>query len=218
LFAATFNPEYADLLFAGSGHTSAEIAVLAKDRKPLPRFALPVSIRAKAQVLTDAVHSNNLVAVIPGRDPKLRSEYVVLSAHLDHLGIGQPINGDRIYNGAMDNASGAAMLLDVARSLQRNKIGLRRSVLFVWVTGEEKGLLGSRYFASRPTGPAAKIVADLNTDMFRYHAPSDDLDQPVDLAAAGRFEDVMFALTVEVADDPARPAWKSDSFFKRFAR
>jgi Zn-dependent M28 family amino/carboxypeptidase len=301
LFAATFNPEYADLLFAGSGHTFAEIAALAKDRKPLPRFALPVSIRAKAQVLTDAVHSNNLVAVIPGQDPKLRSEYVVLSAHLDHLGIGQPINGDRIYNGAMDNASGAAMLLDVARALQQNKVRLRRSVLFVWVTGEEKGLLGSRYFATRPTVPPAAIVADLNTDMFlpivplkiltvyglaesdlgervsavathlglavqadpeplrnsfvrsdqysfikqgvpslamkvgfvvgspeepvfkkwlteRYHAPSDDLDQPVDIAAAGRFEEVMFALTVAVANDPARPAWKGDSFFKRFAR
>jgi Zn-dependent M28 family amino/carboxypeptidase len=301
LFLATFNPDYADLLFAGSGHTFAEIAALAKDRKPLPRFALPVSLRAKAQVVTEAVHSNNLVAVIPGHDPTRRSEYVVLSAHLDHLGVGQPIDGDRIYNGAMDNASGAAMLLDVARALQRRNLRLKRSVLFVWVTGEEKGLLGSRYFATRPTVRATKIVADLNTDMFlpiaplkiitvyglaesdlgdrvstvathlglevqadpeplrnafvrsdqysfikkgipslalkvgflpgspeeplfkqwltqRYHAPSDDIDQPVDLAAAGGFEDVMFALTVSVANDPQRPEWKGDSFFKRFAR
>jgi Zn-dependent M28 family amino/carboxypeptidase len=166
LFAATFNPEYADMLFVGSGHTFAEIAALGKDRQILPHFALPVSIRATTHLLGQEVHSNNLVAVLPGSDPVLKHEYVVLSAHLDHLGIGKAINGDSIYNGAMDNGSGSAMLLDVAASLKHSHEKLKRSVLFVWVTGEEKGLLGSRYFATNPTVAADRIVADLNTDMF----------------------------------------------------
>jgi len=301
LFAATFNPEYADMLFAGTGHTFAEIAALGKDRQALPRFTLPVSIRATTHLLNRDVHSNNLVAILPGSDPVLKHEYVVLSAHLDHLGIGKPINGDSIYNGAMDNGSGSAMLLEVAASLKRSHEKLRRSVLFVWVTGEEKGLLGSRYFATNPTVAADKIVADLNTDMFlpivplkvltvyglaesdlgqraaavatnlgygvqpdpeplrnlfirsdqysfikrgipslamkvgfaagspeekifkdwlteRYHAPSDDANQPVDLAAAAGFEEVMRGLTIQIANDPHRPTWNKDSFFQRFAQ
>jgi len=88
----------------------------------------------------------------------------VLSAHIDHLGIGEPINGDRIYNGAMDNGSGVALLLDMATSLRQEK--LRRSILFVFVTAEEKGLLGSKYFAARPTVDPKSIVADINVDMF----------------------------------------------------
>ena len=90
----------------------------------------------------------------------------MLSAHLDHLGIGEPINGDRIYNGAMDNGSGSALVLDIANSLHRSHATLKRSVLFVWVTAEEKGLLGSRYFATHPTVPKTSMVADINTDMF----------------------------------------------------
>lgn len=301
LFAATFNPEYAQMLFEGTGHSFAEIAELGRDRKPLPRFALPLSVRASTRLVTKDVQSNNLIAVIPGSDPVLKHEYVVLTAHIDHLGVGEPINGDRINNGAMDNASGSAMLLDLARSLKRGHDKLKRSVLFVWVTGEEKGLLGSRYYATRPTVPGGKMVADLNTDMFlpivplkvltvyglaesdlgdratavaahlgyrvqadpeplrnlfirsdqynfikqgvpslamkvgfdsgsaeekqfkqwltdRYHAPSDDADQPVNLAAAAGFEEVMRGLTVEIANDPRRPAWKNDSFFQRFAK
>ncbi len=300
VFAAVFNPAEAERLFAGSGHSFAQLAALGKDRQPLPRFALPLEIEATTQVRLSAVQSNNLLAVLPGRDPQLRAEYVVLSAHLDHLGIGQPINGDAINNGAMDNASGSALLLDVARSLEREHTRLKRSVLFVWVTGEEKGLLGSRYFATRPTVPVRQMVADLNTDMFlpivplkvltvyglaesdlgdrvstiaaglgyrvqpdpeplrnvfirsdqysfikrgipslamkvgfepgspeqavfkqwlteRYHAPSDDGAQPVNLSAAAGFEEVMRALTVQIANDPQRPAWKPDSFFRRFA-
>ncbi len=100
------------------------------------------------------MESDNIIAKLPGTDPKLKDEYVVLSAHIDHLGIGEPINGDRIYNGAMDNGSGSALLLDIANSLHRSHASLKRSVLFVWVTAEEKGLLGSRYFATHPTVPA----------------------------------------------------------------
>ena len=129
-------------------------------------FALTASIKAHAKVILKDVESDNIVAKLPGTDPKLKDEYVVLSAHIDHLGIGEPINGDRIYNGAMDNGSGSALILDIANSLQHSQTKLKRSLLFVWVTGEEKGLLGSKYFAAHPTVPKGSIVADINTDMF----------------------------------------------------
>ena len=162
--ALTFNPARAETLFIGSGHRFQELADLAKDRKPLPRFPLTVSLKSRARVQTQQVASDNVIAKLEGSDPELKNEFVVLSAHIDHLGIGEPINGDRIYNGAMDNGSGVALLLDMATSLRQEK--LRRSILFVFVTAEEKGLLGSKYFAARPTVDPKSIVADINVDMF----------------------------------------------------
>ncbi len=297
--ALYFNPVHADKLLTGSGHTFEELAELAKERKPLPHFPLTASIRTRARLKTKVVMSSNLVARLPGNDPQLKNEYVVLSAHIDHVGIGEPVNGDRIYNGAMDNAAGVAVLLDVAASLKKHPEDLKRSLLFVFVTGEEKGLLGSKYFAAHPTVDSKAMVADINVDMFRplvplklltvlglaesdlgdvarqvaesdgvsvqpdpqplrnvfvrsdqysfirhgipalaldiapttpeqkqlyqdwlthrYHAPSDDLDQPVDLPAAGKYEEIIQQLLVKVADDPQRPQWKADSFFRRYA-
>jgi len=297
-FAASWNPDKADMLLAGTGHTFDEISKLGKDRKQLPHFALDKSIKAQAKLIQTKVESANIVGKIPGTDPKLKDEYVVFSAHVDHIGIGPAINGDKIYNGAMDNAAGTAAILEVAKSLKGEK--LKRSVLVVFVCGEEKGLLGSRYFAAHPTVPAHAMVADINTDMFlpifpmkslivygldestlgdsitevaksvgvktqpdpepqqnhfirsdqynfikrgipalalkngyekgsleeakvhewsksRYHAPSDDLEQPVDLPAAAKFEEIVRALAVQVANTDARPTWHSDSFFKRYA-
>jgi len=161
-----FNPASADKLFAGSGHTFQEISDLAKARKPLPRFPLKVEIRARAKVDVQHLESSNVVAKLEGSDPELKKDCVVMSAHIDHLGIGEPINGDKIYNGAMDNGSGSAMLLDFARSFKENLPTFKRSVILLWITGEEKGLLGSRYFAEYPTVPASSIVANINTDMF----------------------------------------------------
>ena len=169
--ALTFNPAHADQLFTGSGHTFQELAELAKERKPLPHFPLSVSIRAKAKLMKKTVVSSNIVASLQGSDPQLKNEYVVLSAHIDHVGIGEPVNGDRIYNGAMDNASGVAVLLDVAASLKKHPENLKRSLLFVFVTGEEKGLLGSKYFAVHPTVDPKSMVADINIDMFRPLVP-----------------------------------------------
>jgi hypothetical protein len=294
----TINPARADKWFAGTEHTFAEILDLAKAGRPLPRFPLARSVHATVSADRSETECENVAAVLRGADPRLRDEYVVISAHLDHLGAGVPVNGDSIYNGAMDDASGVASLIEIARALKASPP--RRSVLFLAVTGEEKGLLGSRYFASHPSVPAASIVADLNLDMFlpihtlrvltvyglaesslgndiqaaakaygvgvqadpepdrnifirsdqysfiregvpslmfefgstpgspeerlqrqwlnqRYHAPSDDAMQPVNLAAAARFNRIVAALARRVANKTARPVWSQNSFFRRFA-
>jgi Zn-dependent M28 family amino/carboxypeptidase len=150
-------------LFEGSGHSSDEIFKGAKDGK-LSTFPLPVTV--KVHTLTEAkdLHSPNVVAKLEGSDPTLKNEYLVYTAHLDHLGIGEPKNGDPIYNGALDNASGSATILEVAQAFARMNPRPRRSILFVSVTGEEAGELGSEYFAHYPTVPKHSIVADINID------------------------------------------------------
>ena len=301
MLSARFNAANADKLFAGSGHSIAEVLAAADSGRPLPKFPLAVRIRSKVAVKKSAAESQNVAGIFPGTDPKLKDEYVVVSAHLDHIGVGKPIGGDSIYNGAMDDASGIASVLEIARHLQQSKAKLKRSVLFLAVTGEEKGLQGSRYFAAHPTVKAAGIVADINMDMFlplyplkylvvygveestlgdqlkavaaeagvelqkdpepernifirsdqysfikqgvpslffkfgslpgspeekmqkewlrvRYHAPSDDLSQPVDKAAAARFNEMIRELTVRAANGAARPTWKKESFFRRFEK
>jgi Zn-dependent M28 family amino/carboxypeptidase len=297
---ATVNAARADKWLAGSGHTITELLALADAGKPLPRFPLNASLKAKVKVARRQVESQNVVAALPGSDAALKNQYVVLTAHLDHLGVGEPIDQDKIYNGAMDDAAGVASLLEIAQLLHDTHTVTKRSLLFVAVTGEEKGLLGSRYYASHPTVESAAMVADLNLDMFlplyplrlltvyglnesdlgddvrrvakamkvelqddpapqrnvfvrsdqynfirhgipavmtafgnmkgskeeaieqswlknRYHAPSDDLKQPVDLGAAEDYTRLMLAVATTVANDAARPQWKTDSFFKRFS-
>ncbi|HLK03930.1 MAG TPA: M28 family metallopeptidase [Candidatus Acidoferrum sp.] len=298
--AIAFNPASAEKLFQGSGHTFAEIAALGKDRKPMPHFALATALKANSVILSTPLKCQNVVAKLEGSDPALKNEYVVLSAHIDHVGIGAPINGDKIYNGAMDDGSGSALVLDAAAEMKAHPEKLKRSVLFLLVTAEEKGLLGSKYFAAHPTVPAKAIVADINVDMFlpitplkvlriqgiadsslgehaaevargfgvkpvpdpeplrnlfirsdqyyfirhgvpsvimdvffepgspeqklfkdwltnRYHAPSDDVNQPVDLGAAALYEEIAHKLLVDTANADAAPKWKADSFFKRYA-
>lgn len=295
-----FNPAHADMLFTGSGHTFQEVLAALNADKPLPHFPLVVKIRARVGISRSGAKSENVVGVLPGSDPDLKKEYVVVSAHLDHLGIGEPVNGDRIYNGAMDDASGDASLIEIARAMKDAGARPKRSILFLSVTGEEKGELGSQYFAVHPTvsGP---MVADINMDMYlplfplkylevqglgestlgddvravaeqagvlvqadkepehnrfirsdqysfikrgvpalafkfgylpgtaeektfktwykdRYHAPSDDVKQPVDLAAAARFNAILEKLVLRIADADKRPEWKPDSFFRRFAQ
>jgi hypothetical protein len=163
--ALTANPARSEKWFTGSGHTFKEILELSDAGKPLPKFALKGVFRSVASMGGEAVTSENVVGILPGTDPRLRNEYVVVSAHLDHLGTGPAVNGDSIFNGAMDNASGIATLVETAAATAAMK-GLKRSVAFVAVTAEEKGLLGSRYFATRPTMEGGVMVANLNTDMY----------------------------------------------------
>jgi hypothetical protein len=160
---ADLDPETTKKLFEGSGHSAEEVFAAAKDGKSLA-FRLPVSAKIRdVQKLTD-VSSPNVVAKLEGSDPALKNEYIVYTAHLDHLGVGEPVNGDSIYNGALDNASGSAVMLEVARAFTTMKPRPKRSILFVSVTGEEAGLLGSDYFASNPTVPKSAIVANVNMD------------------------------------------------------
>jgi len=119
----------------------------------------------------------NVLAKLPGSDPLLRDEYVVLSAHFDHVGVGMPVDGDSIYNGADDNASGTTALLEVARVLAAlpEEERPRRTIVFAHVSAEEKGLLGSRWWVENPTVPIENVVANLNADMVGGEAHPDTL-------------------------------------------
>jgi Zn-dependent M28 family amino/carboxypeptidase len=164
-FSANIDPDKAELLFKGSGHSFAELCALADASAILPRFILPQHIRATVAASYESLSSPNLVASLKGSDRQLASQFVAVSAHLDHLGVGAPADGGRIFSGAMDDASGVAAVLDIAHRLKKASHHPRRSILFIIFTAEEKGLLGSHYFASRPTVPRSSIVAELNFDM-----------------------------------------------------
>jgi Zn-dependent M28 family amino/carboxypeptidase len=296
-FTATMDPAQSEALFQGSGHGFSELAALADASRPLPLFPLSFHLKASVVASHRRLTSPNIAAKLEGSDPALKSEYVAVSAHLDHLGIGAPINGDRIYNGAMDDASGVATVLDIAHRLKQGPRP-RRSILFLFFTAEEKGLLGSTYYARRPSVPKNSIVADLNfdmplplwplksvyapgqdestlgedakavaraqglqmvpdplpdrnvfirTDQFsfvregipalvfkfgfskdspefqtehdwranRYHAPSDDLDQPVMKEEAVKLDDFVAVLAAHEANADSRPAWLPDSLFRK---
>jgi hypothetical protein len=128
-------------------------------------FDLPATISLSLRAALGRAQCTNVVGVLPGSDPKLAREYVVFTAHLDHLGRGAAVNGDTIYNGALDNASGTAVMLEVARLLAAGGVRPRRSIIFLAVTAEERGLLGSKHFAMFPTVPKGAIVANVNMDM-----------------------------------------------------
>ena len=162
-----FNPKFADLLFQGSGHTFQELMDMQAAGKPLPRFSIPTTFKVSMKVESSDLESDNILAVLPGTDPVLSKEYVVVSAHLDGYGFGEPWNGDKIYNGAFDDAAYVATLIDMAQRLHESGTHLKRSLLFCVVTGEEKGLYGSKYFTAHPTVPKEQMVADINLDQLR---------------------------------------------------
>jgi hypothetical protein len=136
-------------------------------------------IAATAAIRTSSEHTSfssaNVIGVLKGSDPSLAATYVVLTAHLDHVGIGTAVKGDAIYNGAYDNAMGCAILIEVARRLTADAARPRRSVMFAFVTAEEKGLIGSDYFARHPPVPAGSLVANINLDMPVLQWPIADL-------------------------------------------
>ena len=142
-----------------------DIYAAAAANKAMPHLDLKMSMRLSRKTVTRELKSANVVGMIAGSDPQLKNEYVVFSAHLDHVGQVKEKTGDNIYNGAMDNASGVATLLETARLFSQAAVKPKRSILFVALTGEEKGLLGSAYFANNPTVPAGSIVANVNLDM-----------------------------------------------------
>jgi hypothetical protein len=161
-------------LLAGSTHTPEQLEEGAKSGK-LPAFELPGKAEVHTRTRHQLLHSPNVVGKLEGSDPALKGEHVVYTAHLDHLGISTPVKGDSIYNGALDNASGSAEVVEIARAFARMPVKPRRSILFIAVTGEEAGLLGSDYFASNPTVPLDSIVADINIDEDLMHWPLRDV-------------------------------------------
>jgi hypothetical protein len=152
-------------LFAGAPKTFDQVMAAAETPTgDVPRFALPLTAAVSMKMETRPLESSNVAGLFEGSDPSLEDEVIVLSAHLDHLGVSAPVKGDGVYNGALDNAAGIATLLDVARGFAEGPPP-RRSILFLAVTAEEKGLIGSEYFAHQPTLPKASLVADVNLDM-----------------------------------------------------
>jgi Peptidase family M28/PA domain len=160
--------------FAGSAHTAEQIFAADKEGK-LPAFAMPITARIHTVSQLSDAHSPNVIGKLEGTDPALKSEYLLYTAHLDHVGIGEPVDGDKVYNGALDNASGSATLLELARAFSKMNPRPRRSILFALVTGEEAGLLGSDYMAHYPTVPKNSIVANLNVDEVLMLWPMEDV-------------------------------------------
>lgn len=171
---ALINRKTAELFFEGAPRSLQEVFETAEAGRP-QAFDLPVQASLRTVGRWERTESPNVAAVLRGSDPRLREEYVVVTAHLDHLGVGVPVEGDAIYNGAYDNASGIAILLELARAFTRLPVPPRRSVLFLALTAEERGLQGSDFFAHRPTVVIDRIVANMNLDMFLMLYPLRDV-------------------------------------------
>jgi Zn-dependent M28 family amino/carboxypeptidase len=162
------SPHVAEFLFQDERQTAQSIfESIYAGTTPQP-FALNANkkLSITVKVKSDQTTTQNVVGVFEGSDPVLKDEYVALGAHYDHVGIGLPVNGDAIYNGADDDGSGTTALLGMAEALAKARIRPKRSILFVWHAGEEKGLWGSRYFTSYPTLPLVKVVTQINIDMI----------------------------------------------------
>lgn len=157
----------AEALFRAAGVSPAALA----ESAPAPAV-LPATLRLRTPVRRIEHRVPNVVAVLPGSDPALRGEYVVLSAHFDHVGVGAAdAAGDSVFNGADDDASGTSVILAVAEALAKLERKPARSVMVLAVSGEEKGLVGSRHFGEHPTVPMERVVANLNLDMVGRNAP-----------------------------------------------
>lgn len=173
-FAATLSRAGAAKLLDGTGESydSLQEAMAKLDYEPRP---LPIQVDVSGQVKISRIESPNVAALLPGSDAKLRDEHIVVSAHLDHVGVGPEEDGDDIHNGFFDNAIGSSILLETARALAAAPVKPKRSILFLLVTGEERGLLGSDFFAHHPTVPAESIVANVNVDMPLFFGPLETL-------------------------------------------
>jgi Zn-dependent M28 family amino/carboxypeptidase len=277
-------------LLEGTGKDAAALLEAGGHKQPLSTFEIPAKLRVVLKTSRKTYSSPNVLAVLPGTDPVLKNQYIVIAAHLDGYGFGTPVAGDNLYNGALDDAAYVALLIQFAEDLHQQHRSLKRSVLFCAFTGEEKGLLGSNYFVDHPTVPVAAMAADINLDQLRplfplhmltalavddttlgatarqvgagmgieirpdrepergllrradhapflrvgvpaigfifgydpgtdaerryrewyqvrYHRPQDDLTQPMDFAAAAKFDQFFYKLTETLANEPTRPSF-----------
>jgi hypothetical protein len=284
-------------LLAGTGQDPAVILKAGGAKQPLPNFEIPRKLRIQLRITQRDISSPNILAQLRGLNVKLKNEYVVIAAHLDGYGFGTKVMGDDLYNGTLDDAAYVALLIQMADDIKAHKLRLpERSILFAAFTGEEKGLLGSHWFADHPTVPADQLAADVNLDQLRplfplkiltaealtestlgetaravaaplhiqirpdaepernllrradqypfltihvpaisfvfgydpgtdaerryrewyqvrYHRPQDDLTQPVDFAAAAKFNRFFYDLIEAIANAPRRPAIYATSSF-----
>jgi Zn-dependent M28 family amino/carboxypeptidase len=157
---------------AGQDFDALKKQALTREFKPVP---LGVTASMAVANTLRTIDSRNVVAKLEGSDPALKDEYVVYSAHWDHLGVGAPVNGDTIYNGALDNATGVATVLEIAKALKQVQPQPKRSVLFLMVTAEEKGLIGSEYYSLNPLYPLAKTAANINIDGVNQWGKTKDI-------------------------------------------
>ncbi|PYU20712.1 MAG: peptidase M28, partial [Acidobacteria bacterium] len=164
----------AEKLFRMAGFDLGKLSASAATREFRP---VPVGMRVEITIHNRlrTIDSHNVIARLTGSDPKLKDSYIIYSAHWDHFGIGPEVNGDRIYHGAVDNASGTAAMLEIARAYKQLKVPPQRSILFLSVTAEEQGLLGSRYYAEHPLYPLARTTADINMDTMNVHGRTRDI-------------------------------------------
>ena len=200
---ATLRPLIAEKLFS-NGPASLKEVFAAAESGSLKSFALPLEAEIRTTSSHAELESPNVLALLEGSDPELKDEYLVYSAHLDHNGLGEPVDGDEIWNGAYDNASGTAMLLVVAQAFINLPVPPKRSILFLATTAEEKGLLGADYFTINPTVPKDAIVANLNMDGALMVYPIKDLviygSEHSSLGDA--FERAAARMDVELSPDP----------------
>jgi hypothetical protein len=161
----TLNADSLGKLLTGSGRDAAALIAAGSAGKPLPSFALRNRVDARFSIQQRDISSPNVLAMLPGSDPKLDDQAILLSAHLDGYGYGEPVDGDRLYNGTLDDAAYVALLIRLAE--RRHGQSYRRPILFAAWAGEEKGLLGSRWYVAHPTVPIARIAANINLDQLR---------------------------------------------------
>lgn len=211
--AAYFSKHAAEKIFVGAQMELEQIyAMLEKDESP-KGFDLPFSVSMSKKSEHKSITSPNVAAILEGSDSVLKDEYVVYSAHSDHIGLAKTVKKDKINNGAMDNASGTSVLLETARIFSEQAVKPKRSILFVAVTGEEKGLLGADYFARNPTVPQGSMVANVNLDMpiltyefadvIAFGANHSDMQASVEKAAN--------KVGIELSPDP----WPEQALFTR---
>ena len=297
LLSMRLSAEAFAVLLAGTGQDAAAILKSGGMKKPLSNFEIPAVLRVQVHLTRREISSPNVIAKLSGSDAKLKNEFVVIAAHLDGYGFGTPVDGDNLYNGTLDDAAYVALLIQAADDLKAHRLRVpKRSILFIAFTGEEKGLLGSRWFVAHPTVPAEQLAADVNLDQLRplfplkiltaealadtslgataravaapmhieirpdaepernllaradqypflgihvpaisfifgydpnteaerryrewyqirYHRPQDDTMQPMDFAAAAKFNTFFYRLTLTIANDANRPAIYPTSSF-----
>lgn len=161
----TLNADALATLVGGAGQDAAALTQAGSAGAPLPNFDVPAALRVHFTLRQRTFTSANVIGLLPGTDPGAAHQAIALTAHLDGYGYGEPVDGDRLYNGTLDDAAYVALLIRLAE--RQGGKGLRRPLLFAVVTGEEKGLLGSRWFVAHPTIPRADIAADINLDQLR---------------------------------------------------